>query len=244
MELITEFFAYKYFPAALLSLIIIYIYNSYNVETKIDISRLENELELDQSIMEKIRKMIKSGMLVDDYYYLRPSYLDTPSFITLLIILILTLYSISNYIFILSNWDSEKCHDGNFYVAPLYYKDTKQTIKECTEPMIKESVNNHLKNINNRVSTTENEVNNMKNNMGNLENEAAGFDETTTSKLATATNSLRESVEYAKNSLSTILGALFINSNMNNETLNTVKEIDKTTISNIINDFDEIEYPQ
>ena len=31
---------------------------------------------------------------------------------------------------------------------------------------------------------------------------------------------------------------------MNNETLNTVKEIDKTTISNIINDFDEIEYPQ
>ena len=38
-------------------------------------------------------------MLVDDYYYLRPSYLDTPSFIILLIILILTLYSISNYIF-------------------------------------------------------------------------------------------------------------------------------------------------
>ena len=243
MELIKDFFLYKYFPSALLALAIIYVYNSYNVEPGITLSEIRLKNKIDSDVISKLQEIMNDSNLTNEFYYLRPTYLDTPSFLVIFLILLFSVYAITSYVYIYSNWDTEKCSDGRFYVAPLYFKDTRQTIKECTEPIIRDSVNTHLRDINNRVRNTEEKVNNMDSNMDSLRKEAAGFDSTTSSRLADATNSLRESVEYAKNSLSTILGALFVNSNMNNETLNTVREIDKTTISNIINDFDDVKIP-
>lgn len=243
MELIKDFFLYKYFPSALLALAIIYIYNSYSVEPGITLREIKLKKTIDDKTLDELDKIMKNSNLINEFYYLRPSYLDTPSFIVIFLFLLFSVYAITSYVYIYSNWDTEKCSNGRFYVAPLYFKDTRETIKECTEPIIRDSVNSHLRDINSRVRNTEEKVNNMDSNMDSLRKEAAGFDSTTSSRLANATNSLRESVEYAKNSLSTILGALFINSNMNNETLNTVREIDKTTISNIINDFDDVKLP-
>ena len=41
MELIKDFFLYKYFPSALLALAIIYIYNSYSVEPGITLREIK-----------------------------------------------------------------------------------------------------------------------------------------------------------------------------------------------------------
>lgn len=214
MESIRDYFMYKYFPSMIGFLLIIYFYNVYDVT---DITK--------------------------SYYYLQPNFLDTPSNLTVLIVLLIAVHVISNYIYIYSNWESEKCKPGNFFLAPLFFKDTKQTIKDCMGSILEKNVTRNFENIANKVSGFETNITNLSNDVDNLSNEANGFSDSTSSRLASATNSLRESVEYAKNSMSTILGALFINSQMSNDTLNVVSDIDKTTVSNIINDFNEVELP-
>mgnify|MGYP001482986895 FL=1 len=205
---------YKYFPSMVGFLLIIYFYNVYDVTDT-----------------------------TKSYYYLQPNFLDTPSNLTVLIVLLIAVHVISNYIYIYSNWESEKCKPGNFFLAPLFFKDTKQTIKDCMGSILEKNVTRNFENIANKVSGFETNITNLSNDVDNLSNEANGFSDSTSSRLASATNSLRESVEYAKNSMSTILGALFINSQMSNDTLNVVSDIDKTTVSNIINDFNEVELP-
>ena len=214
MESIRDYFMYKYFPSILGFLFIIYLYNAYNVP---------NETK--------------------PYFYLQPTFLDTPSYLSVLIVLLIAVHFISNYIYIYSNWESEKCKPGNFFLAPLFFKDTKQTIQDCMGSILEKNITRNFKNISNKVSDFETNITNLSNDVDKLSNEANGFSDSTSSRLASATNSLRESVEYAKNSLSTILGALFVNSQMSNDTLNVVRDIDKTTISNIINDFNEVELP-
>lgn len=214
MESIRDYFMYKYFPSMVGFLLIIYFYNVYDVTET-----------------------------TKPYYYLQPNFLDTPSNLTVLIVLLIAVHVISNYIYIYSNWESEKCKPGNFFLAPLFFKDTKRTIMECMGSILEENITRNFENIANKVSGFETNITNLSNDVDNLSNEANGFSDSTSSRLASATNTLRESVEYAKNSMSTILGALFINSQMSNDTLNVVSDIDKTTVSNIINDFNEVELP-
>jgi len=214
MESIRDYFMYKYFPSMVGFLLIIYFYNVYDVTDT-----------------------------TKSYYYLQPNFLDTPSNLTVLIVLLIAVHVISNYIYIYSNWESEKCKPGNFFLAPLFFKDTKRTIMECMGSILEENITRNFENIANKVSGFETNITNLSNDVDNLSNEANGFSDSTSSRLASATNTLRESVEYAKNSMSTILGALFINSQMSNDTLNVVSDIDKTTVSNIINDFNEVELP-
>ena len=75
-----------------------------------------------------------------NYYYIQPS--TTVASIGLIItIIVLFLFIIFKLLFISINWESEKCKNSNFFIAPLLGQDGETTFNQCTNDAMKSALN-------------------------------------------------------------------------------------------------------
>ena len=87
----------------------------------------------------------------------------------------------------------------------------------------------------------------MKGNVSSLSNKIQSMDGTsqvlkteTESKLSSVTAILKQNVDYVKNALSTILGAIYISTNLNKGALTSYEDLQKSEIANIIDNYNNI----
>ena len=174
----------------------------------------------------------------------KPLLLQGPSLqyvFLLLLFVILIIYFITYVVYIKSNWEDVKCREGRFWLAPLFGKDTDETIRDCTSRQIKISIDNNLEAENTRMGEIEQMVRDLSNNVTEYSGDSLALGEGAEGEMSNITDTLQHNVNYVKEALSTILASIWISTQMNNGALTSYSDLQSSEISNIIDKYNNVD---
>jgi len=172
--------------------------------------------------------------------FLKPNLLQQPSVIFLIFILIVFFVLISYWAYIQSNWEQVKCKNGNFWIAPLFGKNTQETIKDCTTKEIQLTVNQNLSTEIGRLAELDASVNHLEDIIKNNTDNTDELRTDTNSTLTNITNILESNINYVKGALSTILASIYISSNLNKGALTSYADLQTSDIAEIIDKYNNV----
>tara|TARA_B110000483_G_scaffold243674_1_gene335333 strand:- start:16541 stop:17662 length:1122 start_codon:yes stop_codon:yes gene_type:complete len=174
----------------------------------------------------------------------KPLLLQGPSLqyvFLLLLFVILIIYFITYVVYIKSNWEDVKCREGRFWLAPLFGKDTDETIRDCTSRQIQISIDNNLEAENTRMGEIEQMVRDLSNNVTEYSGDSLALGEGAEGEMSNITDTLQHNVNYVKEALSTILASIWISTQMNNGALTSYSDLQSSEISNIIDKYNNVD---
>jgi hypothetical protein len=174
----------------------------------------------------------------------KPLLLQGPSLqyvFLLLLFVILIIYFITYVVYIKSNWEDVKCREGRFWLAPLFGKDTDETIRDCTSRQIQISIDNTLEAENTRMYEIEQMVIDLSNNVTEYSGDSLALGEGAEGEMSNITDTLQHNVNYVKEALSTILASIWISTQMNNGALTSYSDLQSSEISNIIDKYNNVD---
>jgi hypothetical protein len=175
-----------------------------------------------------------------NYYYLQPKALYVKYGLVALFIALFIIIVLGGYVYMLSNWNDIKCKNGNFYVAPLFFQDTDETMNFCLSSKIRSSIESKTENNQSAINTMKGNVSSLSNKIQSMDGTSQVLKTETESKLSSVTAILKQNVDYVKNALSTILGAIYISTNLNKGALTSYEDLQKSEIANIIDNYNNI----
>ena len=176
------------------------------------------------------------------FYYLEPK-LKTTSFILVIFIIFFTYWFIMYYLHTYANWDSIKCKNGAFYIAPLFGKDSKKTLDECIKLSQEETIDKSLKPVNKKIININNDIDELNMKVAASKKNASDMGSSINSQLFDATSGIQQNILYVKNALSKILGSIVLSTNMNNGVITSTQALKNSSLSKMINAFNDVVSP-
>jgi len=170
------------------------------------------------------------------FLFLQPNPPKTTSVLLILLIIGTTLFLSYYYIYIFLNWETEKCKEGRFFIAPLFGQDSEVTLDTCLKKKEELAIHNALSDINSKITTLENSMTNISNEIKTAEDIQSN--ENTSANIS---DSLQQNIIYVRNALNKILSAVIVSTHMNNGILTTTQSLNNSSLSNIINSFNSVQ---
>jgi len=168
------------------------------------------------------------------FMFLQPNPPKTTSVLLILIIIGITTFLAYYYIYIYLNWETEKCKEGRFFIAPLFGQDSEKTLDKCLEKKEQLAIHNALSSINTKLDTLEGSMNEINNEISDIDNSGL------VNKPVTISGNLQKNLLYVRDSLKKILSAVIISTHMNNGVLTTTQSLDNSSLNNIVNSFNSV----
>jgi hypothetical protein len=188
--------------------------------------------------MNSIKKKVLSEPSIKKFTYLEPK-LKTTSVFLVIFIIFFTFWIIMYYLHTYANWDSVKCNNGAFYVAPFFGKDSKKTLNECIMLSQEETISKHLIPVNEKIININDNIDVLKMKVAAKPTDNGSIN----SKLFDATSAIQQNILYVKNALSKILGAIVLSTNMNNGMITSTQALKDSSLSKMIKAFNDVVSP-
>lgn len=177
-----------------------------------------------------------------NYYYIQPT--TTVANIGLVIIIIvLFLFIIFKLLFIAINWESEKCKNSNFFIAPLIGQDSQTTFNQCANDAMKSALNDtgteYYKKLN-RLTTSVSKIPPVTGSGTSPGTGSGTGSGSIPSSFSTNYNNLLSTIHTTQTALSKILGSVVLSSYLNNGVLQSTNNLQNSELSNLINQYNTI----
>lgn len=173
-----------------------------------------------------------------NYYYIKPT-LNIPNITLILIIIIFFCYLILKMNYISTNWENEKCNNSNFFLAPLFGKDSETTLQQCTSDIVSKSVNDKLTKMN--ITKDVKDLNQKFDNLTNtIKNAVKSGGQSANNKVNSAANiisGIQKNIDNIKTALTKVLGTVILSSHMSNGIIQSTKTLENTDLVNIVNQY-------
>lgn len=173
--------------------------------------------------------------------FIKPNVLIAKSGFVGLFVVLFLIFVLGTWLYMFSNWDDIKCRNGNFYAAPLFFRDTNEAMQSCFANKIQDAVESTMENNDTRINNIQTNVSSLSNKVKDIDGMSKTLASNTNSKLSNVTNILQKNMDYVKNALSTILSALYISTSMNKGALTSYEDLQKSEISEIIDKYNNID---
>lgn len=174
-----------------------------------------------------------------NYYYIKPV-LNIPNITIIIIIITLFCYLIIKWNYININWENEKCNNSNFFLAPLFGKDSATTIQQCTTDIINKTVNDSVGklNLNSQISDLRNNVNNFQKSLSEQQNSSVGA---TFNSAANIISGIQNNIDNVKTALNKVLGSVVLNSYMYNGVIQSTQNLQNTDLVNMVTQYNAVQ---
>lgn len=174
-----------------------------------------------------------------NYYYIKPT-LNIPNVIVILIIILFFCYLILQWNYINVNWENEKCNNANFFLAPLYGKDSATTLQQCTTDIINKTVNDSVGklNLSSQIADLSGNVTEFKNALSKQESNSVGA---TFKSAANIIAGIQENVSNVKEALSKTLGSVLLKAYMYDGVIQATQNLQNTDLVNMISQYDSVQ---
>lgn len=169
---------------------------------------------------------------VKKFMFLAPEPTKASNVALLICIIGLFAWFIIYYSYIYINWDTYKCNEGMFYLAPFFGKSSKNTLDECLKKEETVAINDALEDVNNEINNIDKSLNKL-----NQEIDMADNGESLTSTITGLSTNLQQNVIHVKNAIAKILSAVVISTHLNDGILTTTKSLNNSSLANVINSF-------
>lgn len=174
-----------------------------------------------------------------NYYYIKPT-LHIPNVVLILIIIAIFCYILIEWNYINVNWENEKCNNANFFLAPLFGKDSATTLQQCTTDIINKSVSDSVGKLD-----LSNKINDLSNNVANfktsLESQKAGDVSKVFTAAADTITGIQDNVSKIKQALRQVLGSVVLNSYMYDGVIQSTKNLQNTDLVNMVNQYNAMQ---
>jgi hypothetical protein len=172
-----------------------------------------------------------------NYYYIQPS-TTVASIGLIIIIIVLFLVIIFKLLFISINWESEKCKNSNFFIAPLLGQNGEATFNKCTSDAMKTALNDTGTEYYNKINKLQNNVTQIS--TASTTNSGTGTGTSTSTEFSANYNNLLSTVNSIQSSLSKILGSVVLSSYLNKGVLQSTNSLQNGELTNLINQYNTI----
>ena len=162
------------------------------------------------------------------------------SIIVVLMIVGLILLFLFKFIYIKSNWESQKCLTGNFIFAPLFGKNSKDSLNKCINEGSMDVLGDEFSELNNRLEENDNIINNYDERINNIKNNYGSVNNRVSGNLYNVVSSSRKNNENVKNALTNLTNSLIVSSKINDGTIEISKTLDNNSFGNIVKKVNKV----
>jgi hypothetical protein len=154
-----------------------------------------------------------------------------------IIIIVFFLFIIFKLLFISINWESEKCRNSNFFIAPLLGQDGETTFKQCANDAMKSALNDTGTEYYKKLNTLTTNVSQIP---AVTSSGSSGSSSTTDTQFSTNYNSLLSTIHTTQTALSKILGSIVLSSYLNKGVLQSTNNLQNSELTNLIDQYNTI----
>ena len=164
-----------------------------------------------------------------EFYYLNPE-LKVSSGLFPIIIIGLFIWFLTVWVNNYRNWDSQQCKNGNFYLAPLFGKDSKTAFESCARPVISDEINKITGVFNSQIENSDQMFSNDI--LGNTTkvNDAMDISTDATTNASNTAVKIQYNLTNIKDILKNVVGSVLLSTHMSNNILSSVADL--STIQN------------
>jgi hypothetical protein len=171
-----------------------------------------------------------------NYYYVQPT-ATVANIGMVIIIIVFFLFIIFKLLFISINWESEKCRNSNFFIAPLLGQDGETTFKQCANDAMKSALNDTGTEYYKKLNTLTTNVSQIP---AVTSSGSSGSSSTTDTQFSTNYNSLLSTIHTTQTALSKILGSIVLSSYLNKGVLQSTNNLQNSELTNLIDQYNTI----
>ena len=188
--------------------------------------------------MEEKDNNIKETKIDLNYYYIKPV-LNIPNLSLILIIIAFFCYLILHWNFVYSNWENEKCNNSNFFLAPIFGKNSATTLQQCTSDLINKSVDESLQHINieNKMIDMSNNITTIMNNVIKAKENGGTTVGNTMNSASTIITGIQSNIDNIKTALTKVLGSVVLSSYMSNGIIQSTQSLENTDLMNMVKEY-------
>jgi hypothetical protein len=176
-----------------------------------------------------------------NYYYIKPT-LNISNIILIIIIIVFFCILIFKWNYITLNWENEKCNNSNFFLAPMFGKNSTETLQQCTKDIITKSVKDNMTSIN--LTGQINELNTTFKNLETAINTASTTNtqgvSNTISSSANILSGIQNNINNMKTVLTKVLGSVVLTSYMNDGVIQSTQNLENTDLVNMANQYNAV----
>lgn len=174
-----------------------------------------------------------------NYYYIKPT-LNIPNVILVLIVIAFFLYLILSWNYINTNWENEKCNNANFFLAPLFGKDSATTIQQCTTDIIDKKVGDSVGklNLSSQIADLSGNVSEFKTAIAKSNGNGVNATINAASNIITG---IQTNINNIKESISQTLGSVLLNAYMYDGIIQSTQNLQNTDLVNMINQYGAVQ---
>ena len=175
-----------------------------------------------------------------NYYYIKPV-LNIPNLGLVAIIIFIFCYLIIRWNYIGINWENEKCNNANFFLAPLYGKNSADTLQQCSADIVAKSVSDSLGklDIQSQIIDLSNNISSIMTEIKNSPSTAGASVSSTVSGTATILSGIQKNIDNIKTALTKVLGSVVLSSYMSNGVIQSSKSLENSNLVNIVSQYSE-----
>lgn len=168
------------------------------------------------------------------YFYIKPTVRGSSVFLVVIII-VFFVWLILKWSYTYMNWESEKCKNMNFYVAPIYNKDSTTTFKECVSDEVADQVQTAINNtgFSQEIQQVQGDIQKLSDAYSQVQTSGPGVVNNFNKANTDVVNKIKQNIIDVKNTLSKVMGSVIISSYLNNGVIQATKTLTTGTQSGL-----------
>ena len=172
------------------------------------------------------------------FIYLEPK-IKASSVSLVIIIIVFFAYIILKWNYMYSNWESIKCQNSNFYIAPIFGKDSSQTFSECTKQIQTDIVEAEINPIHSRIDGLDSNITNINSALNKTIQTTSDMNSQANQNVLNLSTTIQQNIINVKNALSKILGSVVLSTYMTNGTIESSKNLGNNILSDVVTNFSQ-----
>ena len=160
------------------------------------------------------------------YFYIKPT-IRGSSVSLIIIIVIFFIWIIFKWSYTYLNWETEKCKNMNFYMAPIYNKDSTTTFNECVSDEVAVQVQDAIHNtgFSKEIEQVQTNIGKLSGAYATVQTDGPGFANNYNQSNSNIVSKIKQNVIDVKNTLSKVMGSVIISSYLNNGVIQATKSL-------------------
>lgn len=138
-----------------------------------------------------------------------------------------------------AKWESHKCQGPRYLIADFIGEDSKKTYNDCNSIETQNQINEKLIPYRERQDRININIEDLKERVNDARGTAGDLTGNVNSSLSSLAESSTTTVSQIKDSLSKLLGAIFLSTKINNGVLNSVQTLNDGDLAKITNSFNK-----
>lgn len=136
-----------------------------------------------------------------------------------------------------NNWEDIKCQNSNFYIAPIFGKNSSQTFDECTRQIETDIINAELNPINNKVDNVDTKIMAIKQKLDDTIKQTSNMNSQTNQGVLNLSTTIQQNIMNVKNALSKILGSIVLSTYMTNGVIQSSQNLGNNVLTDVVTNF-------